>query len=182
MIIFCYLGVAQSPQSIHCQAPNAQIYLNECISEAVVYCTFCLYSSGTGAAQAHAVFQALNKWKIADNVMGLCFDTTSFNAGRKSGACILLEHLLGRDLLYLACRHHILELVAGSAFTEMMGASSAPEILLFKRFQTKWKCVNQAKFEDSSTSKLTADAVADVKENMRAFLTSALVADQTRDA
>jgi len=61
-----------------------------------------------------------------------------------SGACILLEHLLGRDLLYLACRHHILELVASSACTEMMGTLSAPEILLCKRFQAKWKCVNQA--------------------------------------
>ena len=76
--------------------------------------------SGTGAAQASAVFDALNEWKIADNVKGVCFDTTSSNTGLKSGACVTLEHLLGHDLLHLACRHHILELVAGAAFSGVM--------------------------------------------------------------
>ena len=41
--------------------------------------------------------------------------------------------------------YHILELAAGSAFSEMMGASSAPEILLFKKFQAYrcWQFVDQ---------------------------------------
>lgn len=64
-----------------------------------------------------------------------------------------MEHLLGRDLLHLACRHHTLELVAGSAFTEVMGASSAHEVLLFERFQAQahWQYINEAQFEASST-------------------------------
>ena len=137
--------------------------------------------AGTRAEQAYAVFEALNDWQIAANVEGLCFDTTSSNTGRKSGACYLLEQLLGQDLLHFACRHHIFELVAGSGFTTVMGASSAPEIILFKRFQAYWQFVNQVEFEDSSTNQLTADAVADLKEDLGTFLTSALAADQTRD-
>jgi hypothetical protein len=137
--------------------------------------------AGTGAAQAHAVFEALNEWQIADNVEGLCFDTTSSNTGHKSGACVILEQLLGRGLLHFACRHHIIELIAGSAFAAVMGASSAPDVLIFKRFQGKWQFVNQAEFEDSSTNQLTADAVADVKEDLGTFLTLALAKDQTRD-
>ena len=39
------------------------------------------------------------------------------------------------DLLHLACHPQILELVAGLAYTEMMGAYSGPQILLLKRFQ-----------------------------------------------
>jgi len=134
--------------------------------------------AGTGAAQAHAVFEALNEWQVADNVEGLCFDTTSSNTGHKSGACVILEQLLGRGLLHFACRHHILELIAGSAFAAVMGASSAPEVLIF---QGKWQFVDQAEFEDSSTCQLTADAVADVKEDLGTFLTLALTKDQTRD-
>lgn len=137
--------------------------------------------AGTGAAQAHAVFEALNEWQIAEHVEGLCFDTTSSNTGHKSGACVILEQLLGRGLLHFACRHHILELIAGSAFAAVMGASSAPEVLIFKRFQGQWRFVDQAEFADSSTCKLTADAVADIKEDLGIFLTSALAKDQTCD-
>ena len=79
--------------------------------------------AGTGVTQADAVFEALKSWQIVGNVQGLCFDTshtTSSNAGLKSGTCVMLEQLLGHDLLRLAYRHHILELVAGAAFIEAM--------------------------------------------------------------
>ena len=41
--------------------------------------------------------------------------------------------------------------------------------------------VNKAQFEDSFTSQLTADAFADVKEDLGIFPISALTAEQTRD-
>ena len=94
-------------------------------------------SSGTGKAQSDAVFDAVSEWKLENDVAGLCFDTTMSNTGHKNGACVLLEQRFGRELLYLACRHHILELIAGAAFTATMGSSSAPEVLFFKRFQEK---------------------------------------------
>jgi len=59
----------------------------------------------------------------------------------------------------------------------MMG----PQILLFKRFQTHRQFANKAQFEDSFTSQLTADAFADVKEDLGTFPKSALTAEQTRD-
>ena len=82
--------------------------------------------SGTGEAQAHAIFQALKEWNVQDNVEAMCFDTTSSNTGRINRACVILEQLLGRDLLYLACRHLILELMAGAAFKAVISSSSAP--------------------------------------------------------
>ena len=131
-------------------------------------------ASGTGAAEANAVFEAVNRWKIANSIVGLSFDTTSSNTGHKSGACVILEQLLGRDLLHLACRHHILELIAGAAFYEVMGASSAPEILLFKRFQAHWQFINQGQFEDAASTPEAVTAVADIKDDLGEFLISAI--------
>jgi len=59
---------------------------------------------GTGEHQSSAVVQALDECNLQHRVVGMCFDTTSLNTGRHSGACVQIEHKLGRDLLYLACR------------------------------------------------------------------------------
>ncbi|KAG0730224.1 hypothetical protein GWK47_003311 [Chionoecetes opilio] len=53
--------------------------------------------------------------------------------------CTLLEQKLGRPLLNLACRHHVMELILASAFKATFGdATSGPDVQLFKRFQKKW--------------------------------------------
>ena len=38
------------------------------------------------------------------------------NTGHRSGACSLIELKLNKDLLCLACRHHVMELVIEAAF------------------------------------------------------------------
>ena len=84
----------------------------------------------------------------------MCFDTTSSNTGRNNGACVIIEQLIGRDLLYFGCRHHILELVAGAVFSEVLGASSGPEIIMFKIFKAKWCSLDQTNYENNSTDKI----------------------------
>ena len=69
---------------------------------------------GTGAAQADAVVNALQEWDITDRVAAMSFDTSS-NTGHISGVCTLIQQKLGRELLFLACRHHVLELLVGGA-------------------------------------------------------------------
>lgn len=137
--------------------------------------------SGTGDEQAKAVVNSLRNWQIEDMVQGMCFDTTSSNTGRNKGACVKIEQLLGRDLLHFACRHHVMELLAGAAFEAAMGASSAPEVLLFKRFQAKWEWIDHENFEDSSTDDIASEAVADVKDNVTDFIGKALLKIQPRD-
>lgn len=80
-------------------------------------------TSGTGQAQADAVMEVLRDWEVEDRIVALTFDTTASNTGRFSGACILIEQALGRQLLNLACRHHMLELVVEKAFVECLGPS-----------------------------------------------------------
>ncbi|KAL5255703.1 hypothetical protein ACHWQZ_G011059 [Mnemiopsis leidyi] len=49
----------------------------------------------------------------------------------------VVEQLLGKQLLWLACRHHILELVVGAAFTELLGDTKSPQVTFFKTL-TSW--------------------------------------------
>ena len=44
--------------------------------------------------------------------------------------------------LWLACRHHILELIIGGAFTTIFGVTSGPEVTTFKILKTSWKSLN----------------------------------------
>src|SRR5688572_8766660 len=94
--------------------------------------------SGTTEAQATDVIMSLEEWGIMDRVAGLCFDTNTVlpkadNDGGISGACTIIEQRLGRNLLFLACHHHMAEPVVWATFEGTSGASTGPEILLYKR-------------------------------------------------
>ncbi|GBP55007.1 hypothetical protein EVAR_34482_1 [Eumeta japonica] len=64
----------------------------------------------------------------------MSFDTIASNTGARKGACVLLEEKTGHDLLWLACRHHVFEIMLSKIFTLCFGPSSSPQIPLFKRF------------------------------------------------
>jgi hypothetical protein len=68
----------------------------------------------------------------------MCFDTTASNTRLISGACVLLEKKLGRNLLKLACRHHIFEIVVGKIFDHLMGPLNGPDIAFFKKLSNSW--------------------------------------------
>ena len=88
--------------------------------------------------------KTLDSWEIADKIFAVGFDTTSSNTGVHKGACTILQQLLGRQLLWLACRHHILELVVGAAFTQLFGDTKSPEVTLFKTLKTSWDSLDLA--------------------------------------
>ena len=81
--------------------------------------------SGTRDGQATAVATVLHEWGIVNCVCAMCFDMTSTNTGHGNGSCVLLD----KDLLYLACRHHFLELYL------LVFSRKAPDVAVFKRFQ-----------------------------------------------
>jgi len=93
---------------------------------------------GTGKASAEAVRDALHSWSCDTETVGMCFDTTAANTGRKSGAATLLEEALGRNLLWLSCRHHMLEVLLSDIFTVCFGPSKSADVPLFKQFHSKW--------------------------------------------
>lgn len=68
-------------------------------------------------------------------------------SGRKNGAAAIIERLLCRDLLWLPCRHHILELCLSVAHTTLFGKSSGPEVVLYKTFKQKWDMIDKSKYQ-----------------------------------
>lgn len=64
--------------------------------------------------------------------------TQHFTSGIKNGACTLLQELLLRQLLWMACRHHILELILAAAYEAIVAPTSGPEVALFSKLQDVW--------------------------------------------
>ncbi|KAL4097880.1 hypothetical protein QTP88_022583 [Uroleucon formosanum] len=106
-------------------------------------------SRGTGNEICSAVYDELENWGLLEKIQGFVFDTTASNSGRLNGACVLLEQKLGRNVLFLACRHHIFEITLQAVFIEAKFApSSGPDIPLFKRFIDNWKNINKNEYSE----------------------------------
>ena len=80
---------------------------------------------------------------MTEKVQAMSFDTTSVNTGRHTGFCKPLEDKLGHELLWLACCHHIPELILAKVFSLCFGPNNLPEIPLFKRFKANWNEVDR---------------------------------------
>jgi hypothetical protein len=138
-------------------------------------------ANGTGIAQADAVFNTLTDWNLADRVQAMSFDTTASNTGRKGGACVLLEQKLEKELINLACRHHIHELIVAKVFDTLMGPSSGPSIKLFQRFADSWKSINRQAYESGIQDETVAAELEPVKEDLINFIRIQLAEFQPRD-
>ena len=79
-------------------------------------------------------------------IISMGFDTTSSNTGVHKGACTLLQQMLNRNLLWMACRYHILELVIGSTFKTLFGDTKSPECTLFKDLKKSWDSLDLNSF------------------------------------
>ena len=100
----------------------------------------------TGKTEAETVKKALDDWDLSSYIIAFGFDTTSSNTGVYREACTLLQQFLDRQLLWLACRHHIRELVIGAAFRSIFGDTKSPEVTLFKTLKTSWNSLDLDSF------------------------------------
>ena len=112
--------------------------------------------SGIGQNIATAVQTAVQDWKCEDNILCMAFDTTSSNTGHTIGACVLLQNLLGRPLMWIPCRHHIGEVILTHVWDALeIETSKSPDILLFKRMKNHYSDIvgadlTSVKFNNSS--------------------------------
>ena len=136
---------------------------------------------GTGEAQAKACLDTLEKWGISQQVQGLVFDTTASNTGLHKGTCIKIEKAFGRQLIWIACRHHIMEVVLSDVFSCVFGPTASPHTSIFKRFQKKWPSINQDSY-DAATDELFCDPITrKLRLEMLEYLPHALKKQQPRD-
>ncbi|KAG0722564.1 hypothetical protein GWK47_044271 [Chionoecetes opilio] len=117
-------------------------------------------ADGTGQAVVETVLKLVRESSLEGNIIGMAFDTTAANTGMVQGACIRIERTLEKPLVWLACRHHILEVVLKDVFEACMGPSSGPNIALFKRLQNRWPIVDQSRPQPLTPTALSSDEEA----------------------
>ena len=61
--------------------------------------------NGTKSVMVEAFPKTLEEWNIDKLVEAMYSDRNSSNTSAKNGACIGLPMKLGKDLIYLSCRH-----------------------------------------------------------------------------
>lgn len=139
-------------------------------------------ASDTGKEISSAVYNLLLDWDLIVKVQAFVFDTTSSNSGRLNGACVLLEQLLNRDILFFACRHHVFEIILQAVFSYVkVTVMNGPDIPLFKRFKIFWKNVDTTHFRIYSTFKKSYKYLKDVENEISLFCRQRLNDNFLRD-
>lgn len=117
---------------------------------------------GTGQSQADDVVYCLEDWRCAECVACMNSDSTASNTGCNKGAAVLIEKALGRELIYLVCRHHILEIIPKALFDKMVEASSSPDLgTLCKMFQQQWPTMDQTRYTPAPDDPLASHVLTD---------------------
>jgi len=120
-----------------------------------------------------ACLKVLDDWCLLQRVRGLVFATTANNTGLKNGACTFIETTVGQELAWIACRHHMMELVLGSVFTKLFGASGGPIVGMFKRFQQQWPYIYKDLYDVASDAMFDNDTAVLRREFLN-FCTASL--------
>lgn len=105
--------------------------------------------------------------------VAMCFDTTGTYTGPDNGACVLLERKLGRDLLHLACRHHVAELIPRAAleiFFRKQWARRHDFQSIQKAQEKGWQTFRSHDFEGSMVDATMLTELADCKDRVAAFV------------
>ena len=88
---------------------------------------------------SNATVNLLREWNCVGSVMGMVFDTTSSNTGHLTAGCVAIQRELGQPLLWLACRHHVGEVILDQVWSDLqIETSKSPQVSVFGRFQTNW--------------------------------------------
>lgn len=94
-------------------------------------------NSTTAEANADMIWSMVEKWNIQNSIDSICYDTENTNSGHLSGVCKRLKDRFGRDILELACRRHIHEIIlkaASQTTIERLTVSTSPTIPMFEKF------------------------------------------------
>lgn len=136
---------------------------------------------GTREASASAVYEIIMAWNLSSQITCMCFDITAVNTGLRNGACIMLEQKMEKDMLWLACRHHIMEIMLEAVVLQALGPSSGPEILIFKKFRNAWTNIDKNNFSPISNDSSALKDIANVSTDVISFAQRQLNQYQPRD-
>ena len=110
----------------------------------------------------------------------MCFDTTASNTGHLTAGCVAIQRELGIPLLWLACRHHIGEVILDEVWSDLkIETSKSPDIAIFKEFREKWNHISHGDTNSLSYPKIDRK-LQSTKESVLVLLHEALKAEYTR--
>ena len=98
--------------------------------------------TSTGEAQALAVLVQLREWGVDKNIMALVFDTTASNSGVHRGATVRLQSALDRPVFFLACRHHVSELIIKACWYSLFEDDLSPDCKFFADIKEQWSSLD----------------------------------------
>lgn len=105
-------------------------------------------SAGTSLKQFEAIRDIVDEWGVLLRIKFMCFDNTNVNTGDRAGTCLRLRNFFDENILSLACRHHIPEIVLSKVFSiTIEDKSSGPKIMLFEQFKKSWTNINPKIYE-----------------------------------
>lgn len=118
-----------------------------------------------GPQISRATKELLDDWKCSDNISGMVFDTTSSNTGGISAACISIQSALSRFLLWLACRHHVGEVVLTVVWDSLqIEVSKSPDISLFTRFKENFEHIDYNDLQDLDVPDIPSSVSDPIKD------------------
>ena len=84
-------------------------------------------------------------------------------------------------MLWLACQHHVMEIMLEGVVTSVLPPSTGPEIVIFKKFQSKLSSVDKTNYSTSLTDGIIAEEVAGCANDVITFALNQLAEFQPRD-
>ncbi|KAF0311132.1 hypothetical protein FJT64_018018 [Amphibalanus amphitrite] len=98
--------------------------------------------TSTGSAQFQYVKELIVTWNVKDNLRAVSFDTTASNTGIFCGAATRMEAFLNRRVLWLACRHHVHELVLRALQDLLFEKDKGPENEAYLAVKNMWSSLD----------------------------------------
>ena len=105
--------------------------------------------------EALLIQEELQRYSAVKNkIIGFCFDTTAVDTGLRNGVALRLQEYLGRKVLLLACRHHVLEFCCDAVRRKMFDDSIFLSKTAFCVLRLNWHKINKNQFYLFDISKL----------------------------
>lgn len=98
----------------------------------------------------------------------------SISKSEFDGVYKLLEKKLGKNLLNLACRHHVYELVLRSIFEIYWPTTLGSKVAIFNRFEQAWPKIDEKNSKTGLDDKVVASIVCHRKDKIVHFISQHL--------
>ncbi|ESO08467.1 hypothetical protein HELRODRAFT_169320 [Helobdella robusta] len=86
-----------------------------------------------------------------------------------------------KEMLWLACRRHMLEIMLETVVKHSFGLSTSPDITIFKRFKEHWPLIDKSTFQTVLTDDSSTSAIVDIAEEIIEFAKKQLTTFQPRE-